>query len=274
MNIVLNELKKIINNSEAILITAGAGMGVDSGLPDFRSNEGFWKAYPPMKELGLSFERLASPKWFEKDPALAWGFYGHRLNLYRKTMPHRGFALLKALVEAKQNNYFIYTSNVDGQFQKAGFDDMKIVECHGSIHYNQCAKSCSSILWSNCDDTVEVDETLFRAKEPMPSCLICQELARPNILMFGDGGWNSNRKNEQSARFALWRDKVVKEAQSLCIIEIGAGENIPTVRDMGEHLCKKIKATLIRINPKDTWVPSKQYSLKMGGLDGLESLLA
>jgi len=274
MNIVLNELKKIINNSEAILITAGAGMGVDSGLPDFRSNEGFWKAYPPMKELGLSFERLASPKWFEKDPALAWGFYGHRLNLYRKTIPHRGFTLLKALVEAKQNNYFIYTSNVDGQFQKAGFDDMKIVECHGSIHYNQCAKSCSSILWSNCDDTVEVDETLFRAKEPMPSCLICQELARPNILMFGDGGWNSNRKNEQSARFALWRDKVMKEAQSLCIIEIGAGENIPTVRDMGEHLCKKIKATLIRINPKDTWVPSKQYSLKMGGLDGLESLLA
>jgi NAD-dependent SIR2 family protein deacetylase len=274
MNIVLNELKKIINNSEAILITAGAGMGVDSGLPDFRSNEGFWKAYPPMKELGLSFERLASPKWFEKDPALAWGFYGHRLNLYRKTIPHRGFALLKALVEAKQHNYFIYTSNVDGQFQKAGFDDMKIVECHGSIHYNQCAKSCSSILWSNCDDTVEVDETLFRAKEPMPSCLICQELARPNILMFGDGGWNSNRKNEQSARFALWRDKVMKEAESLCIIEIGAGENIPTVRDMGEHLCKKIKATLIRINPKDTWVPSKQYSLKMGGLDGLESLLA
>ena len=44
MNILLNELKKIINNSEAILITAGAGMGVDSGLPDFRSNEGFWKA--------------------------------------------------------------------------------------------------------------------------------------------------------------------------------------------------------------------------------------
>lgn len=274
MNILLNELKRLINESDAILITAGAGMGVDSGLPDFRSNEGFWKAYPPMKALGLSFERLANPKWFEKDPTLAWGFYGHRLNLYRKTIPHRGFALLKELTEAKHNNYFIFTSNVDGQFQKAGFDDMKIVECHGSIHYNQCANNCSSILWSNHDDTVEVDETLFRAKEPMPSCLICQKLARPNILMFGDGGWNSNRSNEQSARFVLWKEKVIKEAQSLCIIEIGAGENIPTVRDMGEWLCKNPKATLIRINPKDTWVNSCQYSLKMGGLEGLVSLLS
>lgn len=74
-------IRKVINESEIVIITAGAGMGVDSGLPDFRGNDGFWKAYPIAKELNLSFQQLANPKWFEEKPNLAWGFYGHRYNL-------------------------------------------------------------------------------------------------------------------------------------------------------------------------------------------------
>src|SRR5262245_65520914 len=74
-----------------MLIGAGAGMGVDSGLPDFRGDQGFWKAYPPYAERGLRFVDLANPDWFENDPAMAWGFYGHRFNLYHKTAPHAGF---------------------------------------------------------------------------------------------------------------------------------------------------------------------------------------
>lgn len=57
-----------------MLITAGAGMGVDSGLPDFRGSEGFWKAYPVVANLGLSFEELANPALFKQKPHLAWAF--------------------------------------------------------------------------------------------------------------------------------------------------------------------------------------------------------
>ena len=89
-----------IAKAKALLVTAGAGMGVDSGLPDFRGDEGFWKAYPPFRELGLRFVDLASPGWFEDDPELAWGFYGHRLELYRRTVPHRGFEVLRRLARA------------------------------------------------------------------------------------------------------------------------------------------------------------------------------
>ena len=60
--------------AEALVIAAGAGMGVDSGLPDFRGPQGFWRAYPPYQKLGLSFEDLANPRWFSDDPELAWGF--------------------------------------------------------------------------------------------------------------------------------------------------------------------------------------------------------
>src|SRR5512143_1476726 len=97
MQDLYRQAAEAIAQAEALLIGAGAGMGVDSGLPDFRGPEGFWRAYPPYRKLGLAFEDLANPRWFDDDPALAWGFYGHRLNLYRKTAPHAGFAVLKRL---------------------------------------------------------------------------------------------------------------------------------------------------------------------------------
>src|SRR5687767_6713263 len=85
---------RAVAEADALLVTAGAGMGVDSGLPDFRGTDGFWRAYPPIAKLGLRFEQVADPHWFARDPPLAWGFYGHRLNLYRATEPHRGFGIL------------------------------------------------------------------------------------------------------------------------------------------------------------------------------------
>ena len=80
---------EVILDADALLIGAGAGMGVDSGLPDFRGPEGFWRAYPAFR--GRRFEEVSNPVWFQRDPEQAWGFFGHRLNLYRATAPHAGF---------------------------------------------------------------------------------------------------------------------------------------------------------------------------------------
>src|SRR6202000_33652 len=112
---ILERAAQAIQGADAFLITAGAGIGVDSGLPDFRGAEGFWKAYPVIAKLGLSFSQMANPSWFETDPALAWAFYGHRLNLYRRTVPHSGFQLLLRAAKQKPKGYFVFTSNVDGQ---------------------------------------------------------------------------------------------------------------------------------------------------------------
>jgi hypothetical protein len=94
---LLKHAALLIEAADGIIVTAGAGMGVDSGLPDFRGPQGFWRAYPGLKKAGLRFEEIASPHYFETDPALAWGFYGHRLNLYRSTVPHEGFRILLEL---------------------------------------------------------------------------------------------------------------------------------------------------------------------------------
>src|SRR5262245_12327784 len=118
-----------VRGADALLIGAGAGMGVDSGLPDFRGPEGFWKAYPPFR--GWHFAYLSTPHWFTSDPRLAWGFFGHRLNLYRAAVPHAGFGILRRWAGRMPLGYFVFTSNVDGQFQKAGFPEERAIECHG-----------------------------------------------------------------------------------------------------------------------------------------------
>ena len=78
IDLSIKKAKDILKKAKSILITAGAGMGVDSGLPDFRGDKGFWKAYPPIANRGLSFIEMANPEWFDRDPHLAWAFYGHR----------------------------------------------------------------------------------------------------------------------------------------------------------------------------------------------------
>ncbi|WP_457594879.1 SIR2 family NAD-dependent protein deacylase [Hydrogenimonas sp.] len=266
------DAKTIVENADALLITAGAGMGVDSGLPDFRGNEGFWRAYPVAKRLGLSFVELANPRWFESDPALAWAFYGHRLHLYRDTEPHEGFGLLLDAA-GKKEEWFVFTSNVDGQFQKAGFDEEKIVECHGSIHHLQCTE-CDAGIWSAEEVEIPVDMERFRALS-WPRCPRCGATARPNILMFGDWGWDSSRTAAQEERFDDFLQRVAVKRLNLVIIETGAGTAVPTVRMTGERIADTFGATLIRINPREPQIdPARGISLAEGGLAGLRRVLA
>src|SRR6266704_2230291 len=179
----LHRAAEAIRDAQALLIGAGAGMGVDSGLPDFRGNQGFWKAYPPYQKLGLDFVSLANPRWFRDDPSLAWGFYGHRLNLYRQTPPHAGFHILLRWAERMKHGAFVFTSNVDGHFQRAGFAADQVLEVHGAIDWLQCSWRCGEVFPAD-DTVVSIDEATMRAREPLPRCPRDGSLARPNILMF------------------------------------------------------------------------------------------
>lgn len=240
-------------------------MGVDSGLPDFRGNQGFWKAYPAFARRGVSFVDAANPRTFALDPQVAWGFYGHRLYLYRRTVPHEGFALLLSLSARYPHGSFVFTSNVDGQFQKAGFDPQHVVECHGSIHQFQCCDACDGSVWSADAWTPHVDEEECRLLNDLPRCPICDGLARPNILMFGDGAWIESRTDQQYDRYREWRGQVDRPV----VIEIGAGTAIPSVRNFGERAA----ARLIRINPAaEPPRQGKVLHLQTSALAGLRAI--
>lgn len=251
-----------IESSEALLICAGAGMGVDSGLPDFRGNEGFWKAYPAFK--GRHFSEMSNPRWFARDPELAWGFFGHRYNLYSAVVPHDGFRVLRKIAQRMSFPPAIFTSNVDGQFQKAGFD-CKIVECHGAIHHMQCSTTCTDEIWPAENLELEVNEDI-RLVSKLPRCPNCGNVARPNIMMFGDYAWISKRTDSQERKYHFWNLEV--QDSPLVIIEMGAGQAIPTVRLESE----RHNAKLIRINPRDSDGPEGTISIPLGALDALHQI--
>jgi NAD-dependent SIR2 family protein deacetylase len=264
--------KNAIQNADALLITAGAGMGVDSGLPDFRGDAGFWKAYPSLGDKGIRFSQIANPKWFDTKPKTAWGFYGHRLNLYRETQPHRGFQLLLDAARQMNCGYFVVTSNVDGHFQKAGFAAERVVEIHGSINHLQCSVPCVETLWPATDLQMEVDLENFQANSPMPCCPKCGSTQRPNILMFGDSRWVEARSSDQERQFDHWLNSI--QDKRLVIVECGAGTAIPSIRHISSQCAKKPGHTLIRINPRDHDVQAGEISIPTGALEGIEQLFS
>ena len=264
----LDEAVACLQQAEALVISSGAGMGVDSGLPDFRGDEGFWNAYPMYKNLGINFYDAANPVHFARDPEFGWGFYGHRTNLYRDTVPHDGFALLQKWIEALGIESFVVTSNVDGQFQKAGFDEQRIVEVHGSIHHLQCQRPCHRAIWKNTE-VIPVDFTTMRAQH-LPSCPHCGGIARPNILMFGDYSWIGDRTQSQEHRF---NDFLMRHnGKRLVIIEMGAGTAVPTIRHLTQTLAQKPQARAIRINPREAQISAPNISIALGALEGLQAI--
>jgi NAD-dependent SIR2 family protein deacetylase len=260
----------LVRDAEVFIITAGAGMGVDSGLPDFRGDHGFWQAYPAYSRLGLSFVECANPQHFADDPSFGWGFYGHRTNLYRDTIPHDGFRIISRWIERNSADYFVVTSNVDGQFQKAGYDEGRIQEVHGSIHWLQCQTPCGSSIWRN-DEVIRIDEATMRARPPLPRCPDCGAVSRPNILMFGDWSWLPDRTRIQERAFDQFLAN--NADRRIAVIEMGAGSAIPTIRATSERIGWNFEhASVIRINPREPEIKAPHISLPCGALEGLRNI--
>lgn len=259
-----------------IIITAGAGMSVDSGLPDFRGPEGFWRAYPLFKTLGKRFEEMSNPEWFKVNPNLAWGFFGHRLQLYNSTVPHSGYTLLHSWEKDLAKKMFVFTSNVDGAFEKAGFDAAKIVECHGAGTRLQCTNwRCTAKYGpypTPADLGIHVNmETVECPTEEMPKCPNCGALARPNILMFDDGDCDMRVVTAQEERYDAFIAEIAQTfpqpdadsgaavPPSFVVIEFGAGTFVTTIRRTSESLVQTSRGAgrLIRVNLREADVPAE-----------------
>lgn len=260
----MNHIYTLLTTADSLIISAGAGMGVDSGLPDFRGNAGMWQAYPALGRAKMDFTAIANPQAFIDSPRLAWGFYGHRLDLYRKITPHQGFARLQQIADSLGLPYFVFTSNVDGQFDKAGFDPERIYECHGSIHHMQCSRPCTHDIWTADDLIPLIDNERCEWLGQLSTCPHCSALARPNILMFSDGAWLSERSDRQAAHLQRFLDS----HKNPVVIEIGAGLAVPTVRRFSNAFAPR----LIRINPKDSHAPAGSICLATTAQAGIEMI--
>lgn len=127
----IEQLKKLIKNSNNIVFFGGAGVSTESGIPDFRSKDGLYNIkykYPP--------EEILSHDFFVKHPEDFYEFYRDKLNSLevRPNITHYALAKLESLGKLK----CVITQNIDGLHQKAG--SKNVVELHGSILRNYCTK--------------------------------------------------------------------------------------------------------------------------------------
>ncbi len=263
-----------VKEAKNIVILAGAGMSLESGLPAFRTGaNALYKSFHPALK-GMSFEQLAHPDSFrrydEKRLRLAWAFYYTRYKMYLEHKPHEGYHLLRDW--CKDKNHFVFTTNGDGYFIRAGFEN--VIEVHGSIHYLQCSQNCSERVWP-AELDMEVDEKTFYVTSALPKCPDCGEPARPNILLFGDGEFAESRHEKQLD--AYWDFKQgLDDSETLCI-EVGAGQTIPTCRfEYDYHLGGEEGVRLIRINPGEDdcqiKFPTWQIGLHAGSVEALETI--
>lgn len=229
------------------------------GLPDFRSSTKFWEelAHPEI----FRYEDSSNSNWFEKDPEFAWGLNYHQVQMYRSAPIHAGYEAMRQLASMKSNQYFCFTTNIDGVLQRAGFDEMRVREVHGNIHRMQCThyackdKDGVRDAWQ---ERVELsyDNKTFRAQQPLPHCPKCGALSRPNVWFCADQNYVLwQRSLPITDAYFAWLDRMEAEGLKVAVIEIGAGLVIPSARVEAEDVAARFNGSLIRINPSDFMVP-------------------
>jgi len=189
--------------AKSLVITAGAGIGVDSGLSDYRGSGGQWGKVETENEKSV-FD-VVNPKLFLENPEYGWKLFASRLVEYTNATPHEGFKIILDLIDKFSLDYFVLTSNVDNQFQKAGFDQSRIRELHGCVFYLQCSLPCSDKIWEHQLDLNTIQAEIVNGK--FPTCPVCGNISRPNVYMFRDNTFLPHRTNNQELKFLEFLEK-------------------------------------------------------------------
>lgn len=163
------QLAKIVRESRGTVFFGGAGVSTESGIPDFRSKDGLYRA---KKVYGRSPEELISHSFFMRHPSIFFDYYRNNL-LYQDAQPnsaHCALAELERIGKLKA----VVTQNIDGLHQLAG---SKVVhELHGSVLRNYCM---------NCGKTYGLDYIVEPPveKEGVPLC-VCGGMVRPDVVLY------------------------------------------------------------------------------------------
>ena len=225
MKSILEALKKRIDEADAIVIGAGAGLSTASGF--VYGGDYFLKEFPEMNRkygytdmYGASFHDFATPE--ER-----WGFWSKMiyLNRYQGAKP----LYLDLLKVVSGKDYFVITTNVDHQFQLAGFDKKRLFYTQGDYGLFQCSKACHQKTY---DNEAIIKEMLKQRKDGLvpaflvPHCPVCGEEMEVNLrkddLFVQDKGWE-----EASLRYSKFIDE--HKAKRVLFLELGVGFNTPVI---------------------------------------------
>ena len=161
----IEKLKEIIANSNNIVFFGGAGVSTESGIPDFRSEDG---TYNSIENYGAPPETILSNSYFKANPKAFYKYY-KEIMIYPEVEPndaHLAIAKLEKMGKMKA----IITQNIDGLHQKAGSHN--VLELHGSIFRNYCM---------DCGSSYDLEYVIESKKLPICSC---GGLIKPDVVLY------------------------------------------------------------------------------------------
>ncbi len=150
--------------ARAAVALTGAGMSVESGIPDFRSPGGLWRTYPP--------EEYATMSAFERDPAKVWGMLRAMVHALAEAQPNEGH---RAMARAQREGLLqrVVTQNIDSLHRRAGSEQP--VEVHGS----STGLHCPRCRW--------LDRGASAGADGVPRCPRCSGPLKPPVVLFEEG---------------------------------------------------------------------------------------
>ncbi|SFD43376.1 NAD-dependent protein deacylase [Clostridium uliginosum] len=165
----IEKLSQILKESDNIVFFGGAGMSTESGIADFRSENGLYKTsngkgYPP--------ETMLSHGFFISHPSDFFNFYKEKM-IYTDAKPNAGHLVL-AKLEQMSKLKAVITQNIDGLHQAAG--SKNVYELHGSVHRNYCIK---------CHTFYDLDFVLN--SKDIPKCPKCNGIVKPDVVLYEEG---------------------------------------------------------------------------------------
>ena len=162
----VEKLQELVDNYDNIVFFGGAGVSTESGIPDFRSQDGLYHQkydYPP--------ETILSHTFFMRKPEEFFKFYRDKMlcDTAKPNAAHRKLAQLEAAGKLKA----VITQNIDGLHQAAG--SKNVLELHGSIHRNYCME-CGRFY----------DAAYVKNAEGIPHCE-CGGMIKPDVVLYEEG---------------------------------------------------------------------------------------
>ena len=164
-----NKIIELIKTSKKTIVLTGAGISTESGLPDFRSKDGFWTKNKP-----IQFQDYLDD---EEKQRLSWSRNIELHKILKEINPNIGHAFVEKVINFNKENFLI-TQNIDGLHQRSGIQEDKIIEIHGNAIEAKCL---------NCEKKAKIIHfhEAIKKNNPLPKCLNCNGVVKVATISFG-----------------------------------------------------------------------------------------
>ncbi|MCY7008162.1 hypothetical protein OCK72_05750 [Fusobacterium simiae] len=261
-----------LNSADAIVVGIGAGMSTSAGLE--YSGERFMKYFSDFNEKYGIKDMYTGGFYPFKTSEEYWAWWSRQI-WYNRYLPEAEKVYKDLLEILKGKNYFIITTNVEHQVQKAGFSKDRLYYMQGDYGLWQCSTPCHNKTYDNEETVKKMLDEQKDMKIPsylIPHCPVCKEEMTMNLRIddrfVQDEGWYKANKNYNDF-LEKYKDK------NIVFLELGVGNNTPGIikYPFWQMTYKNSNATYILINLNDASAPMDIENQTIGILGDISEIL-